>query len=1689
MILVLLVPVFEIPLLPGSALSSRNTVPSGVMRTVEAPVTSSSWNPLVNCTPIIVKISDITNNQTGSSSLSSSRFSPGITSPVGDAKRWLTPGPTPPGWVSPGPACTVTNSKGTTSLFVQINGIERASISTEDSASSYEANNGGASHPLTYDSTFNVFDPAIVSSYSSSCTSTSDPTCYARIHLEIDHDWKAAGYCGSGTVCDENALASQTGSSSTKIDFQGFVYWDSGNVGSSGHQFSGWELHPLTAWKLSSSPPPGLGVSFTWSPSTPVAGQAVTFTASVSGGTAPFTYAWPFADGSPLSSTASTASHTSAAMGSYSVILKVTDSKSTSGQTSATVTINSSTQPDFTVSTIPSTLNVVLGASGTSTVQLNSLNKFSGSVSLSTTPSSTGVTASLAPKTVTLSSGGTGTATLSVTGNAVGSFTVTVTGTSGTISHSASMTVTVAAPLVASDGGLGPNSFGRGEGRGWSMDIRGSTTALYMDPAGSTVLSPTPSAPAVAGWAELTKSPTQTTAYNFPTIVLISPSLLEIFAIGGSGAGILTQLPVTITRDSQSNIVGFAFGAPTIIDPTGFAGYPSAILTHNGDILLAWSWTSTTSSEVRSLRWDTATGWTNFAGTSSIPDTVIADSSNLPAILPSIIERSDNYNVYIIGNRLQGPPSTIAYNKATWTGSAWSWGVANLTYESNSSDGGDDPVTLAWDPIKSLVVGSYGITGTASYGVFTLNSLDQKIHLDTPSYSVSERGWGRVAVHILTGDYYLFFMNVNGDDGSGPLLYIRHPVSGSWSTTPTTLDSNTDNQGLILRPTGTGETLDLLYVEGTAAPTLIKSARLSPPGPPNFSISANPTILTLQSGSSAASTITLTSRFTFNGTISLTTSVTPSGLTASLSPTSVVVTSGTIATSSLTANSATAGTYTIIVTGTSGSLVHSATVMVKVTDFTIAANPVRISIPVGASGSSTITLASVNGFIGTLALSDTISPTSGVTAAPNPTSISLTSGGSGTSTLAINTSATGNYTITITGSAGSLTHSATVIVRIFIPPDFTITSNPSTVIFSTGSSGQSNVTLASISGFKGNLTLSNSVNPANGLTSSCAPSKLLVPSGGSSISTCSFNSSISGIYAVAVSATNGTLTHSTSITVKVTDYIVTATPLTVGIVAGSTGTSTITLGSLNGFSGTISLNVSTTTGLAASINPTSVVVASGGTSTATMTVGSSSMGSYVVTITASSGSLTHSIQVTVKVGDFAMSSNTSNLIINAGQSGSANISLTSLGGFQGTVSLTASVTPSGLSASTNPTSVTLVSGGSAYSILTVTSSTAGNYTVTVTGTSGSATRTVQLTITVVDFSIAPNPASLGFSSGSKGNSTLTFTSLGGYSGTITITTTVTPSTGLSASCGSSVTLASGGSSNSICLFNSSTPGTYTVTVRGTSGFLSHTVSIIVGVLDFSITANPSSLNLSLGTNGSSTITITSLGGFSGTIALTTTTSSVNLSASTNPSSLALTSGGTSTSTLTVSTSIAGNYNVTITATSGSLTHSIIVAVTAKAKPQYALVTSFDGQVYKLQNGTLTLIGQPVTSALRQIAWKPDGSYALIAGDSGVLMKWDGSQLTQIVTGISSGTDLNTVVWSPDGSYALIGGSGGAVFKYDGVSATSIADPSSGQIQGIAWNPSGTIALLVGNTGTFLSFQNGVITALASGTTNNLYSVA
>jgi minor extracellular protease Epr len=101
--------------------------------------------------------------------------------------------------------------------------------------------------------------------------------------------------------------------------------------------------------------------------------------------------------------------------------------------------------PDFSNSASPSALTINAGASGTSTITVTSLNTFSGAVSL-TVSGPAGWSASASPSPLTLVSGGTASSTLTIPvplGTAAGTYTVTVTGTSGLLSHSATVTANV----------------------------------------------------------------------------------------------------------------------------------------------------------------------------------------------------------------------------------------------------------------------------------------------------------------------------------------------------------------------------------------------------------------------------------------------------------------------------------------------------------------------------------------------------------------------------------------------------------------------------------------------------------------------------------------------------------------------------------------------------------------------------------------------------------------------------------------------------------------------------------------------------------------------------------------------------------------------------------------------------------------------------------------------------------------------------------------------------------------------------------------------------------------------------------------------------------------------------------------------------------------------------------------------
>src|SRR5258708_222298 len=94
--------------------------------------------------------------------------------------------------------------------------------------------------------------------------------------------------------------------------------------------------------------------------------------------------------------------------------------------------------------------------------------------------------------------------------------------------------------------------------------------------------------------------------------------------------------------------------------------------------------------------------------------------------------------------------------------------------------------------------------------------------------------------------------------------------------------------------------------------------------------------------------------------------------------------------------------------------------------------------------------------------------------------------------------------------------------------------------------------------------------------------------------------------------------------------------------------------------------------------------------------------------------------------------------------------------------------------------------------------------------------------------------------------------------------------------------------------------------------------------DFTIAASPNSLTITQGSNGTSTITITSLNGFNSATTLSATglPSGVTAAFSANPVTPPANGSATSTLTLTASsTATTGTATVTDTGTSGSTTHS------------------------------------------------------------------------------------------------------------------------------------------------------------------------
>ena len=310
-------------------------------------------------------------------------------------------------------------------------------------------------------------------------------------------------------------------------------------------------------------------------------------------------------------------------------------------------------------------------------------------------------------------------------------------------------------------------------------------------------------------------------------------------------------------------------------------------------------------------------------------------------------------------------------------------------------------------------------------------------------------------------------------------------------------------------------------------------------------------------------------------------------------------------------------------------------------------------------------------------------------------------------------------------------------------PSFTLAAAPTSLSIVKGSNGTSKISTTVAGGFSAAIALTASGQPT-GVTVAFSPTSIASPGSGSSTATFTVASTATaGTYPISITGTGGGITHTATVTLTISAaatpaFTLTASPTSLSVKDGSSGTSIITTAISGGFSSAIALTATgQPSGVTVAFSPTSIASPGSGTSTATFTVASSvAAGTYSTTITGTGGGITHTATVSLTVtaataGAFTVSVSPTSGYLDRGQSGYAVVSVSVSGGFSSAVALSASGVPSGVTYSFTPASIAAPgSGTSDFNLSVARNARTGTYPITITATGGGITHTTTLTFEI-----------------------------------------------------------------------------------------------------------------------------------------------------------------------------------------------------------------------------------------------------------------------------------------------------------------------------------------------------------------------
>ncbi len=432
------------------------------------------------------------------------------------------------------------------------------------------------------------------------------------------------------------------------------------------------------------------------------------------------------------------------------------------------------------------------------------------------------------------------------------------------------------------------------------------------------------------------------------------------------------------------------------------------------------------------------------------------------------------------------------------------------------------------------------------------------------------------------------------------------------------------------------------------------------------------------------------------------------------------------------------------------------------------------------------------------------------------------------------------------------------------------------------------------------------------------------------------------------------------------EFALSASSPTQTVFPGQSATFAGTASAFNGYSSPVTLACiagGTPPPQTCTVNPTSITPTGSG---ANFTVTASDViGDYSFKIHGSGSdaqATTHDAPLVLHVVDFGLTApSPSSVSVPRGTTSQViSFQATGLGSFSGTVNLACSGLPAGAtcsfapSSAVNPTATAPVTIGLTVNIPASSPIAASAVTVSATSSGAPAAKIQTFTLSVVanpDFILAANTTFPNVKSGGSANGAISVTSQDGFTGVVSLSCLVI---GGSGSCTASPNTLNAYPANPTISLTATgiAGGSASFTVTGTSSATTHKLTIPFNVSDFQLAATAASAPA--GQTATSTVTITPMNSYTGTVSLACDTTSVSgASCSFNPASPVSVGAGP----------VQVTASVSIPASSSNNTYSIpLSAKDATGAPQHAtnisLTVGSDFQIVSLTPSLTVQAGQP-----------------------------------------------------------------------------------------------------------------------------------